>query len=59
MNALTPQEASKLREVIDGLDSAMTWLEADLRRLQQSLDAGIRLETICELNRILFRESTR
>lgn len=53
---LTPEEAAQLRDVIDGLDTALTWLDADLARLQRSLDAGISLEVIGALNQIIYRE---
>jgi hypothetical protein len=34
------------QDAIDGLDTAMVWLEADLRRLERSLDAGIEIPTL-------------
>jgi hypothetical protein len=52
---LTPDETAQLEAVIAGLHTALTWLDADVRRLQRALDAGIRFETICEINRCIYR----
>ena len=49
---MTPDDEARIRDVIDGCDAAMAWLEADIRRLQASLDAGISLDVIGALNRI-------
>jgi hypothetical protein len=45
-HTLTPAEAQALQDAIDGLDTAMVWLEADLRRLERSLEAGIEIPTL-------------
>ena len=49
---MTPQDEAAIRAVIEGCDAAWDWLEAELRRLQASLDAGISLDVIGALNRI-------
>ncbi len=49
---MTPDEATRLRGVMDGCDAAMAALEADLEQLMAAFDAGISLEVIGFLNRI-------
>ena len=57
--ALTAAEREQVQAAIAGVDCALTWLEADLRRLQQALDAGVSLEVIGALNRIIYGESVK
>lgn len=56
--AMTPSEREQVAAAIAGVDCALTWLEADLRRLQQALDAGVSLEVIGALNRIIYGEAS-
>lgn len=49
---MTPDEATRLRGVMDGCDAAMAALEADLEQLMAAFDAGISLDVIGFLNRI-------
>lgn len=56
---MTPAEREQVAAAIAGVDCALEWLEADLRRLQQALDAGVSLEVIGALNRIIYGESVR
>lgn len=47
---------SAIRDVIAGIDTAFDALDADLLQLSIALEAGISLEVIGEVNRILYTE---
>ncbi len=42
----TLTDAERLMKVIEGVDTALTWLDVEMARLQRALDAGIELPTI-------------
>lgn len=52
---MTPHDAA-IREVIAGIDTAFDALDADLQRLTIALEAGVSLEVIGEMNRLLYTE---
>lgn len=52
---MTTEQREAVQAAVQGIDVALTWLEADLRRLERALAAGISLELIGVLNRIALR----
>lgn len=56
---MTTEEREVIACAIAGIDTALTWLEADLRRLQHALDHGVSLEVIGALNRIAMQARER
>lgn len=52
---MTTEQREAVQAAVHGIDVALTWLEADLRRLERALAAGISLEQIGVLNRIALR----
>ena len=50
---MSRDDEQALRDAIAGIDTALVWMEADLRRLSDALEAGISLEVYGELMRVL------